>query len=131
MNKAVELLKRGGTFYLATTEVDQPKIRPFGVVEEINEKVYICTNNTKECFRQILANPKVEICAMLGAEKWIRITGILKQDSSMETKQEFLKQSFVKTYKADDGIFEILYFEKGIVNIYSFSGEHESFELYS
>lgn len=131
MNKTLSLLKRSGVFYLATTEENQPKVRPFGSVAGINGKLYICTNNTKNCFRQILANPRIEISGMIGAEKWFRITGVLKVDSSYEVKKEFLRQSSLDIYKADDDFFEVLYFEKGKVDIFYFSGKRESYELYN
>jgi len=129
MNRAVELLRESGVFYLATNDGDQPKVRPFGAVADIDEKLYICTSNDKECFRQMLANPKVEIAGMLDDERWIRVCGTVKVDSRVEAKEKFLKQHPLDMYKADDGIFEILYFTSGNVKIYSFSGEPESFEL--
>ena len=61
MKKALEFLQESGTFYLATTEGDQPRVRPFGAVFEYEGKLYIVTNNTKKCFKQMLENPKVEI----------------------------------------------------------------------
>jgi hypothetical protein len=81
MNRVVEFLKKCGTFYLATVEGDQPRVRPFGAVLEMKGKVYICTNNKKDCFRQIKKNPKVEICGMLpSGDSWIRVSGTLVVD---------------------------------------------------
>lgn len=129
MNKAVELLRECKIFFLATNEKDQPRVRPFGAVAEINGKLYIATSNNKKCFAQMIENPKVEIAAMLNEEEWIRITGIVKQDTSVESKAEFLKQSPIPGYSADDNIFEILYFEKGFVEIISYSKAPEHFEI--
>ena len=56
MNKALEFLQESGIFYLATTEGDQPRVRPFGAVFEYEGKLYIVTNNTKKCFKQMLEN---------------------------------------------------------------------------
>lgn len=129
MNRAVELLRKCGVFFLATNANEQPKVRPFGAVANINGKLYIGTANPKECFKQMIENPKVEIAAMLNNEDWIRICGTVKQDTSVESKTEFLKQAPVPGYTPEDGIFEILYFEQGTVDIYSFSREPEHFEL--
>lgn len=60
MDKALEFLKDCGTFYLATNEGDQPRVRPFGAVFEYEHKLYIVTNNTKKCFKQMLQNPKLK-----------------------------------------------------------------------
>ncbi|OAV72771.1 hypothetical protein Barb6_00843 [Bacteroidales bacterium Barb6] len=128
MNKTVELLKKSKVFFLATNEGNLPKVRPFGAVAEINGKVYLSTANNKECFKQIIANPKVQIAAMLDDWKWLRISGTLKLDPAQSSREEMLKQFPLDIYKADDGIFEVLYFTEGTVEIYD-EDKVESFEL--
>lgn len=129
MNKAVDLLRKCKVFFLATNEGDQPRVRPFGAVAEINGRLYMATSNTKNCFKQMIANPKVEIAAMLNNEDWIRITGTVKCDPSAEAKAEFLKQAPIPGYRVDDGVFEVLYFEKGQVEVISFAKEPECFDI--
>ena len=129
MNKGVELLKQSGVFFLATNDNGQPRVRPFGAVAEINDKLYICTSNSKDCFKQMINNPKVEISAMLGEHKWLRICGTVKPDSSIEAKAEFLKQYPLDMYKADDGIFEIFCFTEGTLTVYSYTENPEIFEI--
>ena len=129
MNKGVELLKQSGVFFLATDDNGQPRVRPFGAVAEINGKLYICTSNPKDCFKQMLKNPKVEISGMLGEHKWLRICGTVAVDPSIEAKAEFLKQYPLDMYKADDGVFEVLYFTEGTGTVYSYTGEPEVFKV--
>lgn len=57
MNHIVEELKNVKVFYVATVEDDQPRVRPFSSVAEFEGWAYLCTNNTKEIYRQITANP--------------------------------------------------------------------------
>lgn len=130
MNKAAQFLRDCGTFYLATDDEGQPRVRPFGAVVEYEGKTYICTNNTKKCFKQMVKNPKIEISATKG-DKWIRITGEAVCDSRREVKQYMLDQipSLKKMYNVDDGIFEVMYLNNAMATIYSFSGEPESFKL--
>ncbi len=128
MNKVTELLKACGTFYIATIDGDQPRVRPFGAVEEMNGRTYLCTNNTKACFKQMMANPKVEISGMIG-DKWIRITGKVAVDPSLEAKVKFLEAHPMAIYKPDDGIFEVIYFTEAKGSIESFSTIPEYFEL--
>ena len=64
MQEVKEFLRACDIFFIATDEGGQPRVRPFGALAEFEQKLYICTNNTKPCFAQMLANPKVEICAM-------------------------------------------------------------------
>ena len=123
MKKTLEFLKKAGTFYLATTEGDQPRVRPFGVATEYQGKLYICTSNEKACFAQMKNNPKVEISAVVG-EEWIRLAGEVATDSREAAKTAVLEDNpFLKNmYSANDGAFEVLYFTKGTATFYSYSG---------
>ncbi|NOW91712.1 putative pyridoxamine 5'-phosphate oxidase family protein [Clostridium beijerinckii] len=131
MKKALEFLKESGTFYLATTEGDQPRVRPFGAVFEYEEKLYIVTNNKKNCFNQMLQNPKVEISTMNKKGQWIRVAGEVENDDRREVKEFALEAypSLKRMYSLDDGIFAVLYFTKGTASIYSINGETETFSL--
>ena len=72
MNEVLEFLKKYHVFYLATVEGDQPRVRPFGVAEEYNGKLYTQTGKKKNVAQQLKANPKAEICCF-GDGKWLRI----------------------------------------------------------
>lgn len=102
MNKATELLQQAKTFYIATIDGDQPRVRPFGAAVEIDGKTYICMNNTKKVFQQLMKNPKAELSGMVG-DKWFRITGTLVRDDRYEVRVDVLKQIPTDMYKADDG----------------------------
>lgn len=130
MNKAAQFLKDCGTFFLATDDEGQPRVRPFGAVAEFEGKTYISTNNTKKCYKQMLKNAKIEISGVLGG-KWIRITGEAVADSRREAKQAMLEENplLKKMYSLDDGIFEVLYLNNATATIYSFTGEPETFKL--
>ena len=63
MQEVYEFLKSADTYYLATVEGDQPRVRPFGTVDVFEGKLYIQTGKIKNVFKQIQVNPKVEVCA--------------------------------------------------------------------
>ena len=113
MNRIVEELKKAGVFYLATVEGDQPRVRPFGAVCEFEGYAYICTNNTKPVYKQLQANPKAEISAMLPGGEWLRICGDLVRDDRDEAREAMLKDnpSLGGMYHIGDGIFEVLRLE--------------------
>lgn len=70
MNKIVEEIKKTGVFYIATVDADgQPHVRLFGAAAKFESKVYICTNNTKQCYAQMPANPETEISGMNPSER--------------------------------------------------------------
>ena len=86
MKQVYDFLKKAGTYYLATVEGNQPRVRPFGTVNEFEGKLYIQTGKVKPVSHQIAANPKVEICAFSGGE-WIRIACELVENDRVEAKK--------------------------------------------
>ena len=126
MNKATELLQQAKTFFIATMDGDQPRVRPFGATAEIDGKTYICMNNTKKVFQQLMKNPKCEITGMIGG-KWFRMTGTVVRDDRNEARAEFLNQCPIPMYKADDGIYEVFYFSEVHGTIESFTEPKEEF----
>ena len=72
MKRVLDFLKKAGVYYLATVEGDQPRVRPFGTVNEFEGKLYIQTGKVKPTSKQLAANPKAEICAFADGA-WIRV----------------------------------------------------------
>ena len=67
MERVEKFLKEAETYYLATVEGDQPRVRPFGTAHIFEGRLYIQTGKVKDVSKQIHANPKVEICAFKNA----------------------------------------------------------------
>ena len=125
MNEVLNYLKSCGTFYIATIEEDQPRVRPFGAVCEFEGKLYIVTNNQKKVYAQMLDNAKVEICGM-SKGTWIRIEGKAIHDSRREARVAMMddnKASLSSMYTVDDTLMEVLYLEDATATIYSFTGD--------
>lgn len=125
MKEVLDYLKACGTFYLATNEGDQPRVRPFGAVCEFEGKLYITTNNQKKVYDQMKKNPKIEISGM-NKGTWIRIEAEAVHDGRREAREAMLednKASLSNMYSLDDGIFEVLYLKNATASIYSFTGE--------
>ena len=103
MERIINFLKEADTYYLATVEGDQPRVRPFGTAHIFEGKLYIQTGKVKSVSKQIHANPKVEICAYKNGE-WLRIAGELIEDDRKEPKQSMLDAypSLKKMYSTDD-----------------------------
>ena len=62
-------------FFLATVDGDQPKCRPLGAHMEMDGKVIFGVGDFKNVYKQMLANPKVEIVASKQDGHWMRYTG--------------------------------------------------------
>ncbi len=131
MEKVLNYLKNCGTFYLATTEGNQPHVRPFGAVCQFEGKLYFVTNNKKNVYNQMLENPKVEICGMYKGT-WIRVEGEVKEDTRREARAAMMddnKAALSSMYTVDDNLMTVLYFTKGKATIYSFTEEPEVIEF--
>jgi len=121
MERVVKFLKEAETYYLATTEGDQPRVRPFGTAHIFEGKLYIQTGKTKDVSKQIHNNPKVEICAFKNGE-WLRVAGELVEDDRREARVSMLEAypSLQKMYSADDGNTEVFYFKSATATFSSF-----------
>ena len=122
MKEVYDFLKSCGTYYLATVEGDQPRVRPFGTIDIFEDKLYIQTGKVKEVSKQIQANAKVEVCAFNG-EKWVRIAGKLVRDDRVEAKKHMLDSypHLQAMYSAEDDNTEVLYFQDATATISSFA----------
>lgn len=134
MERVCKFLKDAGTYYLATVEDDQPRVRPFGTAHIYNGKLYIQTGNSKNVAKQLKANPKAEICAFMKGE-WIRIAGELVEDDTEEeriaaqTSMLEAYPSLAGMYKVGDGNTAVYYFKNATATISSFTHAPEVIEL--
>ena len=89
MKRVYDFLKKADVYYLATVEGNQPRVRPFGTVNEFEGKLYIQTGKIKPTSKQLLANPKAEICAYRNGA-WLRLAGEFIEDDRIEAKKSML-----------------------------------------
>lgn len=124
MQEVYEFLKNAGTYYLATVEGDQPRVRPFGTVDIFEGKLYIQTGKIKDVSKQIQANPKVELCAFDNGT-WLRVAGTLVRDDRVEAKTHMLDAypGLQHMYSATDDNTEVLYFKDATATFSSFTEE--------
>ncbi len=124
MEEVQAYLKECGTFFIATVDGDQPRVRPFGVSEIIDGRLYIMTGKVKDVYKQMAKNGKFEICALKpSGSEWIRLSGVLVNDDTLAVKEEFLNrnESLKSMYKADDNNMAVLYITNATARFCSFS----------
>ena len=124
MEEVYDFLKKCGTFYIATEEGDQPRVRPFGVVNLFENKLYIQTGKVKNVSKQMQANPNVEVCGFVDG-KWLRVAGKVVRDDRIEAKASMLDANpmLKKMYSADYDNTEVLYFKDATATFFSFTEE--------
>ena len=123
MQEVYDFLKKCGTYYLATAEGDQPRVRPFGTIDCFEGKLYIQTGHVKDVDKQIRANPKVEICGFCEGQ-WLRVAATLVGDDRIEAQQHMLDAypSLQGMYKAGDGNCALYYLKDATATFASFGG---------
>ena len=127
MKRVNDFLKAAKVYYLATVEGDRPRVRPFGTVNEFEGKLYIQTGKVKPTSRQLMVNPKAEICAFHG-ETWLRLAGELVEDDRVEAKKSMLDAypNLRGMYDENDGNTQVLYFRNAIATFASFGAAPET-----
>jgi uncharacterized pyridoxamine 5'-phosphate oxidase family protein len=108
MKKVIDFLTEAQVFYFATVDGNTPKVRPFGFFMEYKGKLYFGMGTHKDVWKQVTANPSVEICALKPAQdqRWVRIYGkAVVDDSPGALAAAFEKAPFLKTiYNEQSGL---------------------------
>lgn len=130
MERVCKFLKDAGTYYLATVEGDQPRVRPFGTAHIFEGRLYIQTGKAKPVSKQLMANPKAEICAFHNGT-WVRIAGELVEDDRVEARKSMLDAypSLRKMYDENDGNTQVFYFKNATATFSSFTSAPETIEF--
>ena len=130
MERVCKFLKDAGTYYLATVEGDQPRVRPFGTAHIFEGRLYIQTGKAKPVSKQLMANPKAEICAFHNGT-WVRIAGELVEDDRVEARKSMLDAypSLRKMYDENDGNTQVFYFKNATATFSSFTAAPETVEF--
>lgn len=122
MNEVYEFLKKCGTYYLATVDGDQPRVRPFGTIDLFEGKLYLQTGKVKAVANQMQANPKVEISGMAEG-KWIRLAAEAVLDDNIAAQEHMLDAypSLKAMYQPGDGNTQVYYLKNATAQICSFT----------
>lgn len=125
MNEVVKFLNENPVQYLATVGRDgKAKCRPFMFCFEKEGKLWFCTNNTKDVYKDMINNPYIELTVSSTDYAWIRLNGKVKFENNMEVKEACMANPIVQgQYKeASNPIFEVFYLEEAKAVIADFSG---------
>ena len=125
MNEVVKFLNENPVQYLATVGRDgKAKCRPFMFAGEKDGKLWFCTNNQKDVYKDMQANPNIEVSVSSPAYAWIRLNGKAVFENNMPVKEMCIQNPIVKgQYQtADNPIFEVFYLADAHAVIADFSG---------
>jgi uncharacterized pyridoxamine 5'-phosphate oxidase family protein len=126
IDEVCEFLQQCGVYFIATADGDQPRVRPFGTSVIYENRLYIQTGKRKRVAKQLMANPKIEICAYDQSKgRWLRIEATAVPDERIEAKQFILDKypSLKSMYSATDNNTFVLYLKNVTATFSSFTDE--------
>lgn len=125
MNEVVKFLTENPVQFLATVGRDgKAKCRPFMFCFEQDGKLWFCTNNQKDVYKDMQANPNVEVSVSSPTYAWIRLNGKVVFENNPSVKEGCMSNPIVKGQyqNADNPIFEVFYLANAKAVIADFSG---------
>ena len=126
MSTVADFLTKSRIQYLATLGNDgKPKVRPFQFMLEEDGKLYFCTSNQKEVYKEIVKHLYTEFCASGENFSWIRLNGKAVFSNDILIKKKIQDESsLVKSIykKPDNPVFEVFYLADAEAIITDFSG---------
>lgn len=125
MQKVIEFLKDNPVQYLAKVGRDQKaKCRPFMFMGELNGKLWFCTNNQKDVYKDMQENPNIEISVSSPSYAWIRLSAKAVFVDDMAAKELCIENPIVKGQyqRADNPLLEVFYLDNPHGVIADFSG---------
>ena len=125
-----DFLKKCDTYYLATVDGDQARVRPFGTCKLYEGKLYIQTGKSKSVSKQLADNPKCEICAFKDGV-WLRVAAELVEDDRVEAKKSMLDDytDLRAMYDENDANTQVLYLKNAVATFSSFTAAPEVHEF--
>jgi uncharacterized pyridoxamine 5'-phosphate oxidase family protein len=120
MQEVHDFLKKCKTYYIATAEGDQPRVRPFGTVNIFEGKLYIQTGKSKDVSKQMKKNPKIEICGFTEGQ-WVRVAATAVEDDRVAAKAAMLEAypNLKGRYSATDSNCQVLYLKNAVATFSS------------
>ena len=125
MNEVVKFLQENPVQYLATVGRDgKAKCRPFMFAGSLEGRLWFCTNNQKDVYKDMQDNPYVEVSVSGPTYAWIRLSGEAVFENNMDAKEMCIRNPIVKGQygEAANPIFEVFYLKNAHAVIADFSG---------
>ena len=128
--KVHEFLNKAKTFYFLTTDGDQPRGRPFGFQMLVDDVLYFGCGTFKNVFKQLTANPRVEVLALIGDE-FMRYDGAAKvvKDEALLAKVREAMPQIMALYDQNGWEMGLFYLENGHAEIRGLFDVKEEFDV--
>ena len=130
IEKVVEFLDKAKTFYFLTTDGDQPRGRPFGFKIVYEGKLYFGCGTFKNVFKQLVANPRVEVLAVSGMD-FMRYDGkaVVVKDEGLLAAVREANANLMGMYDKNGWEMGLFYLEGGHAEIRGMMELKEEFDV--
>ncbi len=128
MERVYQYLKKSPMFFVATSDEDRVRVRPFGAVSLFEGRLYLVTNNQKEVYRQIKARPWIEVAACHGDGTWMRLEATAEEDLRREARVRMMEENeegLSPLYHVDDQLMTVFCLKDCTASFCSFTQEAE------
>lgn len=126
MEEILTFIKSCPTYFIATMDGNQPRLRPFTSLCIFEGKMYIESAHRKNFAKQVEKNPLVEISAFDGVSRWIRVAAELVDDPRVEAKAAMLTampEIRDLGYDEHDPDMAVYYLKDATATFYSYTDE--------
>ena len=130
IQKIDDILTKAEVFYLATVDGEKPKVRPLGFHLLFDDKIYFGVGTFKEVYKQMEANPKVEVAAWDG-EHFLRDYGtadLTKNEAVVEKSVELMPE-IAEAYKSNGWEMGVFFLNDATAEIRNMFAIEESYEF--
>ena len=110
MSKVNDFLTEAGVFFMATVDGDRPKLRPLGAHLEADGKVIFGVGDFKDVYKQMKANPLVEIAACKPDGHWLRYTGRAVFETDYKYAEMMIKEAKLEQIYNEQTGFKLMTF---------------------
>ena len=101
----IKFINENPACHLATAEKDQPHVRGMLMYRADEQGILFHTGTTKDLYRQLKANPKVELCFFNPKTKeQLRVTGSAESVEDQQLKEEIVaNRPFMQPWIKENG----------------------------
>lgn len=132
MDKVINFLTENHTFFLATEDGDKPRVRPLGFFMVEDGKLYLGIGKQKESYKQLQANPNLELCGCSPKGQWLRVKGkaVMDDREGMFEKAAAVMPALKDMYNEKTGnVLGLFYIGEAVAEIADMQGGFEKIEF--
>ncbi len=125
MREVIEFLTENSTIFLATSDQEGARVRPFQFQFERDGRLWFCTSRQKETYAQLVRDPRLEFSAISKNMAVVRVKGKANLDDDMAVKRAIIeKNGLVRSIygSAENPDFTVFSVDHGTAFSFDFSG---------